>query len=602
MDTRIESYLSGAPPSGVVILDLASEKAPQFHRTKGYFGYPFIWCMLHNYGGKRGFNGNVSHIWSQPTLDFAAYPSMVGVGLTMEAIDTNEFVYEAMLDGSWRNVVADASAPPSLSTWTATYLSARYGGSHLLSSSFEVYDAMLKEDPSGAGGGGGPWTTSLMCCWFFSSMLHRPWLSVANNTPSGMFGVWMDYNPDTVVSAAKIFQEEVRHRIDKFVPGSSALPDPLRYDAIDVARQVLENVFTDLHGALGFFTEHHPPPPWNHERAERNGHRTYDAGGEGVRGGGDGDDGFLPTSTWLPVFRRATLTLIESLEQLLQLDPNYSMGRWVAMARASSTTEGGAPEVAQLVFNAQMQKTLWGPKGGRDNIHDYAVTPWSGLVEFYVKTRWDFFWNFLAENSTPGSSLNRTAYRDDIFASVEYPFAINQSIPFFVPSANDSDPILNALRVNDTFRKLSELLWAAPPWVKRGGGNRGVEQNGEDGNEYGGNAEGEEETSGTSNNPCVWFDDGLPDHLDVLHATWHADEGVLYRQCKLLIDGGNGDRDSVEEPYPPLCVAYSPTLQALLIARNGTTRRAQSNGGRDRSRDEGEFRPATRRVRVCFVT
>jgi len=34
-------------------LDLYSDKVPVFNRFNSYFGKPFIWCMLHNFGGNR---------------------------------------------------------------------------------------------------------------------------------------------------------------------------------------------------------------------------------------------------------------------------------------------------------------------------------------------------------------------------------------------------------------------------------------------------------------------------------------------------------------------------------------------------------------------
>lgn len=42
----------------MIILDLQSEQFPQYKRLKSYFGQPFIWCMLHNFGGTLGMFGS----------------------------------------------------------------------------------------------------------------------------------------------------------------------------------------------------------------------------------------------------------------------------------------------------------------------------------------------------------------------------------------------------------------------------------------------------------------------------------------------------------------------------------------------------------------
>jgi len=46
----------------MLILDLFSESYPEYDRTNFYFGQPFIWCMLHNFGGQLGFYGKLDSI------------------------------------------------------------------------------------------------------------------------------------------------------------------------------------------------------------------------------------------------------------------------------------------------------------------------------------------------------------------------------------------------------------------------------------------------------------------------------------------------------------------------------------------------------------
>jgi len=58
----------------------------------------FIWCLLHNYGGTRGIYGNLTTIATSP-IDAMNTPgsTMIGVGMTPEAIEHNPVVYDLMV-------------------------------------------------------------------------------------------------------------------------------------------------------------------------------------------------------------------------------------------------------------------------------------------------------------------------------------------------------------------------------------------------------------------------------------------------------------------------------------------------------------------------
>ena len=118
---RIKAYLSGVPNDKMIILDLFTDRAPVWNRTSSYFGKPWIWCMLHNFGGRRGLYGNLDYVGSQPVVDLKTSGStMVGVGLTMEAIDQNPVMYELMSEMTWHNT------PVAVTTsWLPQYVKSR---------------------------------------------------------------------------------------------------------------------------------------------------------------------------------------------------------------------------------------------------------------------------------------------------------------------------------------------------------------------------------------------------------------------------------------------------------------------------------------------
>ena len=46
----------------MIVLDLQSELSPLYERLHSYYGQPFIWCMLHNFGGTLGLYGAVEYV------------------------------------------------------------------------------------------------------------------------------------------------------------------------------------------------------------------------------------------------------------------------------------------------------------------------------------------------------------------------------------------------------------------------------------------------------------------------------------------------------------------------------------------------------------
>ncbi len=85
----------------MIILDLSAEQVPIWSKTQSFFGKPFIWCMLHNYGGTRGLYGNLTAIALEPIIARRTPNiTMVGVGMTPEAIEHNPIMYDFMVSCS----------------------------------------------------------------------------------------------------------------------------------------------------------------------------------------------------------------------------------------------------------------------------------------------------------------------------------------------------------------------------------------------------------------------------------------------------------------------------------------------------------------------
>lgn len=121
--SRVKSFLTSVPLGRMLVLDLQSEQWPQYDLYQMYYGQPFIWCMLHNFGGTLGMFGNMQ------TINKDVYEarsrlnsSMIGIGLTPEGINQNYVVYDLMLESAWRR-----DPVQDLDSWIEEYAERRYG-------------------------------------------------------------------------------------------------------------------------------------------------------------------------------------------------------------------------------------------------------------------------------------------------------------------------------------------------------------------------------------------------------------------------------------------------------------------------------------------
>ncbi len=120
---QIKALLDAVPNDGMILLDLATEIEPVWKRTEAFYGKPWIWNMLHNFGGNVNLFGRIEGVASGPALALQDKNSgnLKGIGLTMEAIEQNPVLYELMMAHTWD------TKPIDLSAWLRGYLRNRYG-------------------------------------------------------------------------------------------------------------------------------------------------------------------------------------------------------------------------------------------------------------------------------------------------------------------------------------------------------------------------------------------------------------------------------------------------------------------------------------------
>lgn len=99
---RLRAYLTAVPQGKMVLLDYFCEKTEVWRETDGFFGQPFIWCYLGNFGGNTMLVGNLDELnckLSNAMQEQAG--NMVGIGSTLESFDNSSQIFEFLLEHPW---------------------------------------------------------------------------------------------------------------------------------------------------------------------------------------------------------------------------------------------------------------------------------------------------------------------------------------------------------------------------------------------------------------------------------------------------------------------------------------------------------------------
>ena len=122
---RIDALLSGTPDDRMIILDLWATAKPHWTHTKAFGGKQWIWCQVHNWGGKQGMYGRMQRVGTNlpNALNHPESGNLVGIGTTNEGSEINPLVFDQMYEMAWHN------KPLDLHRWVEGYARRRYGKS-----------------------------------------------------------------------------------------------------------------------------------------------------------------------------------------------------------------------------------------------------------------------------------------------------------------------------------------------------------------------------------------------------------------------------------------------------------------------------------------
>lgn len=363
---RINAYLGGVEEKeDMLILDLYSENDPQWQRTNSYAGHPWIWCQLHDFGGNMNLFGKITNVTVNPVEALKESDSLVGFGLTPEAYEGNEVVYDLLLDQAWSSAAIDTK--PYFQDWT----SRRYAGIPSVPSPlYQAWD-LLRENVYDHK------NPDVPCAGVGVYQIAPSLTGLVNRTGHFPPPTALHYDPEVLVQIWNLMRQAGTQESSLWeVPA-------FQLDFVDVTRQVMSNAFIDIYLDL---VETYNSIMESSNEARRNQPSSP-----------DGD---------LAAKGDKLLKFLDALDRVLSSNEHFTLQKWLDSAQHWADI---AANDKLFSFNARSQVTVWFP--GSPFLNDYSARAWSGVTGTYYRQRWSIFIDGL-KNATETGSLDEDALNE----------------------------------------------------------------------------------------------------------------------------------------------------------------------------------------------
>ena len=330
----------------MIILDLYSNDVPIYSRTNSYFGKPFIWNTLLDFGGNSGILGDLS-IVGNSMASTLKNTTVVGVGITMEGIWTNYIMFDLTLKMALENTTVD------IDSWVSKYAMRRYGlpfsivnptvdtkqeaqteTVHLSQKAWNILQNGVYNTPGGIPK---------------SLIVVTPSLSLGTNNNNNSDSTkknnknkihrwgYDKYRHEEATDKLLYNVMDVQNGWQPFIEMGIWLQNVSQYkiDLIDITRQSLSDLFSKYYTNL---TNYY---------SDKN-------------------------ETGVAYCKTKMLDILTDLNNVLNTDSDWMLGPWLNMARnqAINVTVNETVQADWYEFNARNQLTLWGPT--HNELCDYA--------------------------------------------------------------------------------------------------------------------------------------------------------------------------------------------------------------------------------------
>ena len=324
--------LEAIPQGGFIILDLFSEGRPRWQN--GYNGHEFLWCMLHNFGGKVGMQGRLEATMNGYFDALSKFPgNLKGIGATPEGIETNPILYDALFEIPWM-------AEDERDGWVPNWCEARYG---VKNANMEAAWKILASTVLAGPGEQQSDIEAVICA--------RPELDVKKVSGWGTSKLYHDINK--VRNAAALMLKER----ERFAGNAN-----YRYDIVDVVRQTLtDSTYNLLKNISAAYKE-------GDMAKFKKGYENY-------------------LSMIIDIDR------LLSQSDLFTLKRWVNSARAVC-DEVEGTTE---QDKDWMEWNARTLVSVWGPEqcSNKGRLHDYSNRLWGGMLKDYYLVRWEKFFHAL---------------------------------------------------------------------------------------------------------------------------------------------------------------------------------------------------------------
>ena len=303
-------------------------------RTNYYDTCPYIYCMLHNFGGRSGLHGRLETTMDGYFQALAKGNNCQGIGATPEGTETNPVLYDMLFELPWM----DVNNRPTADEWLAQYAHARYGVQNektleaLQDLKKSVWDCKVNQQGTSE-----------------AVILARPNWTIGSVSSWSTSAIYWD-TQDVLQAADKLYS--IKDAVTRN-GGQDGIAN-YNYDFIDVVRQAMVDYAAQL---LPLINAAHN----SGDNAEYT--RLY----------------------------QLYLQLMLDLDEMLSYDENFKLERWTSLARNIADEVAGTTENDRnwLEWNARTQVTVW--SSGNTDLHDYSNRCWAGLIKDFHYKRWKQF-------------------------------------------------------------------------------------------------------------------------------------------------------------------------------------------------------------------
>ncbi len=122
-EPETRALLGGVPDDGILILDLYGDGHPVWVEHEAFYGKPWIWNVIYNFGDQVSAHGDLPGIARnlQKAISSPYRGRLEGIGMAMEGIGYNPVIPDFVMDMVWRR------RAPATGPWLHGYVRRRYG-------------------------------------------------------------------------------------------------------------------------------------------------------------------------------------------------------------------------------------------------------------------------------------------------------------------------------------------------------------------------------------------------------------------------------------------------------------------------------------------